>query len=341
MNPSVNALLQDRLLQLPKVELHVHLEGSLSPMLIDTLVEKYKVNLSEYIENPLSHRNRYDSFTDFAKSFLFGVSLLREPDDIYSAMLGLGRQLLDDHVRYAEVTWTPQLYLGKGFTLDATLDALNQARFKLENESGLKVRWIPDLVRSQTRPSEHIARWVALKRLQDTGVVALGVGGPEAGYPASALCDAFAVANKYGLPINPHAGETGGAHSVWETLRLTGAKRIGHGVRAIDDADLVAHLATHRIALEICLSSNVGLNLFPSVSDHCIKRLINAGVPIVLNTDDRALFKTTLSNEYFLAVSQAGLTFDDIAQGVRNAVDYSYLPQDEKETLMSEISSCL
>jgi aminodeoxyfutalosine deaminase len=195
------------------------------------------------------------------------------------------------------------------------------------------------MVRSYPEPSARIARWASLKRLQDEGVVALGLGGPEPGHPASRLSEAFTIAKEFGLPINPHAGETAGPESIWETLDLTQARRIGHGVRCLEDPTLVEHLAKNAIALEVCLSSNIQLGIFTSIEHHPLKQLIDHGIPVILNTDDRALFSTSLTTEYLIAMQHAGITTANIAQCLCHAVDHCHLTAAAKDWLRVELQA--
>lgn len=324
---------------LPKAELHLHLEGSLPPALLLRLAERNRMRLPFAHPDDFAPLYRYRHFADFTRALLLGVQCLRTPEDFFDAVIGLGRMLVRHNVRYAEVTWTPQFYLKRGFPLDAILEAMNQARRALEQRHGLIMRWIPDLVRSYPKPAADVAAWAGTERARAGGVVALGLGGPEEGHPAARFEPVFARARATGLPANPHAGENDGAASVWSTLKELHPTRIGHGVRAIEDPELVAHLAETQVALEICLTSNVRLGVYRSFEDHPAKRLLDAGCAVTLNSDDPVLFRTSLTQEYLRAVTLCGLTPADLRHSILTALHVSYLEQPAKERLIAEFNA--
>jgi aminodeoxyfutalosine deaminase len=200
--------------------------------------------------------------------------------------------------------------------------------------------WVFDMV--------HVARDAALNRRaadytvgvaiegRDDGVVALGLGGPEYDESFEVMAPWFDRALAAGLHSSPHAGETVGPESVWNAIRLLGAERIGHGVRAIEDPALVAYLAEHRIPLEICPTSNVRLGIFPSVQAHPLMRLHEAGVVFTVNSDDPPLFNTTLNDEVQLLIDPFGLDRAAIDEILLNGVRHSFLPPERKQEMEAE-----
>ncbi len=329
----------DYLKALPKAELHLHLEGSLRPRLLLDLAERNRLRLPVASAEEFARLYRYRSFREFANVLLLGVACLRKPEDFFDAVLDLGRSLEDENIRYAEVTWTPQFYLHRGYPLDILLGAMNAARAEIQRRTGIQIRWIPDLVRSFPQPARAIASWASSRAAREAGVVALGLGGPEAEHPASLFEPVFASARQAGLPANPHAGEGAGASSVWGTIRALQPRRIGHGVRAHEDPELVSHLAREGIPLEVSLTSNIQLGVFPTYEDHPVKDLIRAGCAVTLNTDDPVLFGTSLSKEYLIAVERCGLDLNDVRKSILTAVQSSYLPADDKEKMLSEFKA--
>lgn len=297
---------------LPKAELHLHLEGSLAP---DTLAE---------LEPALSRAEiaaRYRPGGDFASflgSFTWVLRFLRGPAEYALAARRLLERLAAENVRYAEITLSAGVILRRKQDFQAILKALCAEAAA----SRVKVRWIADAVR-QFGPLEAMpVAELAVAHAPD-GVVAFGLGGDEAAGPVEQYREVFAYARRHGLHLTVHAGETAGPESVWAALEA-GAERIGHGVRAAEDPTLVAWLREREIPLEVCLSSNVATGAVPSLSEHPLRRLYEAGVPIVLNTDDPGLFGTTLSREYELAAREFGFTHAELRRLAANGFLYAF-----------------
>jgi adenosine deaminase len=320
---------------LPKAEIHLHLEGAIRLELLQRLAGRHGVSLPFGRPEEFYASCRFRSFDEFARLLLMGVHCLREPQDFFEVVLDIGATLADQHIYYAEVTWTPQFYVSRGYPLETILDAMNEARAQVKGQRGVNLRWVADMVRSKPALTWAVAQWASGARARAGGVVALGLGGPEAGHPASGFSMHFRHARSLGLPANPHAGEGMGSASIWETIASLRPKRLGHGVRASEDANLVAFLAHEALPLEICLTSNVKLGVVPSYVAHPVKRLIDAGCVVTLNTDDPVLFATSLTDEYVHAVERCGLTLADIRCAILNAVRCSYLSDAEKTSMVA------
>jgi aminodeoxyfutalosine deaminase len=205
------------------------------------------------------------------------------------------------------------------------------------------LRWIPDIVRHRPQAASSVAQWAASDEARSGGVVALGLGGREAGFPPEMFEAIFARALAAGLPANPHAGEGGGegagAESIWGALKRLKARRIGHGVQAVNDPDLLGYLSREQIPLEVCPTSNVKLGVYSSYAMHPLKRLVAAGCMVTINSDDPGLFETGLTEEYLRAVEDCGLTADELERAALNAVRASYLPGPEKASMLSAFES--
>jgi adenosine deaminase/aminodeoxyfutalosine deaminase len=301
----------DFALQLPKAELHLHLEGSVEPETLHELdpatpVEEFRALY------------RYADFDEFLKAFAEAGKLLRTPADYALIARRLLARLAAENVRYAEITLAVGMVLWKGHEFAPIFDAVSEAAAA----SPVEVRWILDAVRQfGPEPAGRVAALAAERT--DRGVVAFGLGGSEERGPAYWFGDAAACARLAGLHLTVHAGETAGPESVWAALRL-GAARIGHGIRAIEDPALVAHLREHRIPLEICITSNLVTGVVARLEDHPVRRLYDAGVPIVLNTDDPAMFGCTLTGEYQLAARAFGFTEAELRGIAENGFRYAF-----------------
>lgn len=325
--------IERHLLLLPKVELHVHLEGSIRPELLLRFAERSKVKLPFATPDQFYKHCVFGTFKDFANVLLLGVHCLRRLEDFFDVVIDIGDNMAQQNIRYAEIIWTPQFYLRREFSLDNILGAMNEARREVKALRGVDLQWIPDLVRSYPAPASAIAKWAASRRA--AGVVALGLGGPEAGHPASGFAAQFQYAHSRGLAANPHAGEGMGPESIWETIQHLRPSRLGHGVRAIEDQALVEYIARHAMPLEVCLTSNVKLGIFPSYGEHPVKRLIDAGCTVSLNTDDPVLFQTTLAGEYVHAIRDCGLDIQDVKKSILDSLRSSYLSAEQKLSMQT------
>jgi adenosine deaminase/aminodeoxyfutalosine deaminase len=283
--------MDDFLLQLPKAELHLHLEGSVEPETLHELdpatpVEEFRALY------------RYDDFDAFLRAFGAVGKRLRTPEDYGLITRRLLERLAAQNVRYAEIIVAAGVVLWKGQEFGPIFDAVREAAAG----SPVEVRWILDAVRQFGVEHAMAVAKLAAERV-DRQVVAFGIGGSEERGPAEWFTEVFAFAKTAGLHLTAHAGESMGPESVWAALRL-GAERIGHGIAAVRDEELMRHLRDHDIPLEICLTSNLVTGVVERLEDHPVRRLFDAGVPITLSTDDPAMFGCTLPGEYRLAARQ-------------------------------------
>ena len=289
----------------------MHLEGSVEP---ETLLEID----SSLTRAEIEAATAYTDFPGFLKAFVWVNRFLKSPADYARAARHLFERLEGQGVAYAEVTLSVGVVLWKEQNFPPIFDALQREAAR----SPIQVRWIFDAVRQfgpeQAQPVFHLAA----ERAGD-GVVAIGLGGDEVRGPAPLFAELFREARDNGLRLTCHAGEVAGPESVWQALEI-GAERIGHGIRSIDDPKLVAYLAAKRIPLEVCITSNVRTGAVASLKEHPVKRLHDAGVPIILNTDDPALFGCTLTSEYELAGREFGFTAAELAGLAENALAYAF-----------------
>lgn len=299
------------LAQQPKAELHLHLEGSVEP---ETLLELDPSLTPEEI----AERYQYDDFPGFIESFKWVLGHLRTPEHYVLITRRLLARLTEQRVRYAEIT------LAAGVILWRRLDfaPIYEAVRKESEHSPVQVCWILDAIRQLGAPHVMCVAELAAERV-DQGVVGFGIGGNEALGPVEWFFEVFEFARRRDLHLTIHAGETVGPESVWGALR-GGAERIGHGIRAAEDPALIAHLREQDIPLEICISSNLATGAVLSLRDHPLRRLYDAGVPIVLNTDDPAMFHTTLTREYELAAREFGFTSQELRELVANSFRYAF-----------------
>lgn len=329
MDPALACFLRD----IPKVELHIHLEGSVQAETLLALAERNGIKLPYTTADDIRRIYKFRSFQEFAKALLLVVGCVRKLDDFSFLVRRLGEDLHRQNIRYAEVTWTPQLHAHLGFRVEDILAALNDGRAEVQQTHGLVIRWITDLVRSYPRPALRVQAWAVSAEARDGGVVALGLGGPETETVAPEIQEAFDRARAAGLPANPHAGEAAGPKSVWLALRKLNAVRIGHGVRAIEDDRLIGFLAERQVVLEVCPTSNIALGYYSDYDRHPLRRLIEAGCQVTINSDDPALFGSDLTSEYSRAIDGCAVTLDQLEACVITAVSATYLSKVEKTAM--------
>ncbi len=292
-------------------ELHLHLEGSVEP---ETLREINPSLTAEEIDAAFAHCD----FNGFIQSFIWVNRQLQKPEHYAIAARRLFERLHSENVRYAEATLSVGTMLWKGQDFPAIYDAL----LRETACARIKVRWILDAIRHFGADAAKPVFDYAAERVHE-GVVAIGIGGAEDRGPAIWFSDLYKEARDRGLRLTAHAGETCGPESVWQALEI-GAERIGHGIRSIDDPKLVEHLRDRRIPLEVCITSNVCTGAVASLASHPVRRLFDAGVPIVLNTDDPALFRCTLTREYELAARQFGFNEAELAGIAENGFKFAF-----------------
>lgn len=280
---------------LPKIELHLHLDCSLSFQAVSALAPS--VTLEEYQHDYIAP-SRCTNLADFLSRAPKGFRLMQTEDALRLVLGDVFRQLVDDGVIYAEIRFAPLLHLERGMRPEGVVAIVERAADGLIRETGMQAGLILCTLRHFTE-AQSMQTAKLVEEFRGSCVVALDIAGDEAGFPLEAHVEAYRYARERGLPRTAHAGEGLGPESVWETLRLLAPQRIGHGTRSIEDPQLIEHLRRKRIHLELCPSSNV--QIIPSIGSmegHPIDRLYRAGVSLNVNTDSRMLTPTTLTMEY-------------------------------------------
>ena len=330
--------LHDYIAAAPKAELHVHLEGSIAPATLLMLAKRHRVDLPADTEEGLRNWYRFKDFHHFIEVYVGITKCLRTVEDFELIVYEFGADMARQNILYAEVTFSPSTHLWiNGVDQDVWFTGLTEGRRRVKASFGCEINWIFDLVRNDY---PELARFdyttgVAIEGRND-GVVALGLGGLEEGYPPAPFAPWFDRARAAALHSAPHAGEHAGPESIWSAIEDLGAERIGHGVRAIEDPKLVDYLAEHRILLEISPTSNISLGLYPDAASHPLKSLHEAGVTLTVNSDDPPLFNTTLTDEACLLVDPWGFSRETIDEILLNGVRFSFLPEEQQRSMEAE-----
>jgi aminodeoxyfutalosine deaminase len=285
----------------------------------------------------------YFTFTDFAhfvEVYLSVVDLVRTPDDVRLLTYEIARELARQNVRYAELTITPYSSTRRGIEDRAFMAAIEDARKAAETEFCTVLRWCFDIPgEAGLAAAEETVRLAVTDGLRPEGLVSFGLGGPEIGVPRPQFKPFFDRAIAAGLRSVPHAGETTGPGTIWDALNDLRADRIGHGTSATRDPELLAHLADHRIPLEVCPTSNIATRAVPDLDEHPIKEMVNAGVLVTVNSDDPPMFGSDLNNEYAIAARLLGLDEPGVAALAVNAVEASFLDPVGKARIIAEIDA--
>ncbi len=322
---------------LPKAELHVHHVGSASPAIVAELAQRHEGATS--VPSDPDQLKDFFTFTDFAhfiEVYLSVVDLIRTPDDIWTLTYAVAGDLALQNVRYAELTLTPYTSVVRGIAPEAFCEAVEDARVRAKKDHGVELRWCFDIPGESGLPAADLTIDVALNQHPD-GLVSFGLGGPEIGVPRPQFQPHFERARAAGLHSVPHAGESTGPETIWDSIRTLGAERIGHGIAAAQDPALMAHLAAADIPLEVCPTSNVCTRSVPSLEQHPLATLVANGVSLSINSDDPPMFDTTLNQEYEVAADLLGLDFDGLADLARAAVQQSFLDPEGKDAILEEI----
>jgi aminodeoxyfutalosine deaminase len=319
------------LLKMPKVELHVHLEGSMRPHVLLELARRNGVDLPANDGDGLRRWFQFRDFPHFVEVYRACSRVLRAPEDFQL----LARDFLDgqaeQNVVYTEAHFTISTHIANGANGGEVLEALEEVIGEGERR-GIRLRLIPDIVRNVGPAAADLTlEWALAGR--GRGVVAMGLAGIEAGYPNEPYRAHFATAKREGLHCVAHAGEHGGPESIRSVLEVCGAERIGHGVRAVEDPALVEELRDRSIPLEVCPTSNICLGVFPDLASHSFDRLYRSGVPVSVNSDDGPLFGTDLTREYLALHRTFGYGPGELAGLALAGLRHSFLPEEEKASL--------
>jgi aminodeoxyfutalosine deaminase len=340
----------DFILSLPKAELHLHLEGSVDPPTLSELSHRHPTPLSStnnrytniqdsgrvFTENEAFALYQYKDFTGFMLAFKAVTERLRTPDDYELVTYRMMQKLHAQSVVHAEVYISAGVVHWRGQEFAPLFEGAERGRRLGERDFGMSLYWILDAVRhfgvdeAQRVVDEAV-------RLKSHNVVGIGIGGDERRAGPEQFREVYAHAANNGLRLTVHAGETVGPESIWGALRELKPDRIGHGLHAIEDPALVRHLADKQIPVEVCITSNVMTGCCRAIEEHPVRKLFDAGVLVVLNTDDPDMFRTTLIGEYQIAQQVFGFTEAELRELARNSFRASFLPEDRKREMLGAV----
>ena len=323
------------LVTLPKAELHLHLEGSIEPSTLLELRQRHgetAVTLAE-----VEQLYRFTDFAGFLNAFKEITGHLRTPDDYEFIVYRLMERLKVQNILHAEVTVSVGVCLWRGQDFPAIFEGLERGRQRGEREFGVSLLWIFDAIRQFGAEKAQPVLDLAIQ-LRDRNVVAFGIGGDEVKGPPELFLEVFGRAADHGLHLTCHAGESAGPESIWGALNLK-AERIGHGLTAGQDPELIEELAERQIPIEICVTSNLRTGCCGDVKQHPVRRYFDEGLMLTLNSDDPAMFRTSLTNEYRLVQQHFGFSDDHLRELARNSFEASFLPPEKKIEFLNRFDS--
>ena len=315
--------------RVPKVELHLHLEGAIPLPALWELVGKYGGDESVPDLAALQSRFAYRNFAHFIETWIWKNGFLREYEDFTFIAEAVALDLARQNVRYVETHYSPPDFERHGLRAGPLTEAI---RLGLGRVPEIEVALVADVCRGSGL--EWASRTLAeVAEVQGLGVVGIGLGGSEQLHPPEPYAPVYEEARRLGFRTTAHAGEAAGAESIWGAIRALRVDRIGHGTRAEEDDTLLDYLAEHQTPIEMCPISNLRTGVVGELRDHPVRRYSQRGLLVTVNTDDPAMFGNSLAEEYRLLVSELGFRKDEIRELIQNAVKASWLSEEEKARL--------
>lgn len=317
---------------IPKIELHLHLEGAIPFETLFNLIKKYGGDTQVPNIASLKEHFVYQDFPQFLETWNWKNQFIREYEDFTYIVEETAKDLYKQNIRYVEAFYSPADVMAQGLKPQEVTVAIRQG---LDKVPGIKINLITDLVRNV--PPEMANRIVdEISEVKNYGVIGIGLGGAEQKFPAEIFTAAYEKAAKAGFHLTAHAGEASGAGSIWSAIRNLKVERIGHGTRAEEDPALVEYLLEHQLPLEMCPISNVKTKVVSSIERHPIREYFKKGIQVTVNTDDPKMFGNSLTDEYCALSEKLGFSIAEIHQVICNAINGSWLEIQDKEKLNEE-----
>ncbi len=315
--------------RVPKVEIHLHLEGAIPYSALWELVRKYGGDAQLPDVAALASRFAYRDFAHFLGTWYWKNQFLREYEDLTFIAVAVARDLARQKIRYAEVFYSPPDFARYGLKAQELTEAIRKG---LDRVPDIEIALIADLVRD-TGPQRVAGALAEMAEVRGLGVIGIGMGGSEQSYPAALFAAVYEDARQHGFHTTVHSGEVGGAADMWQAIHDLRVERIGHGTHAEEDGRLVDYLAEKQIPLEVCPLSNVRTGVVRSIDEHPVRRYFERGLAVTINTDDPQMFGNSLAEEYRLLQEQLGFSRGDIRACILQGIQASWLPQDRKQGL--------
>lgn len=320
---------------LPKAELHLHIEGSLEPELLFELAQRNAVSIRFDSVEQLRAAYQFEDLQSFLDIYYEGAGVLITERDFYDLTWAYLQKASEQNVRHTEIFFDAQTHTNRGVPFETVVTGIRRALEAGRREYGITSHLILCFLR-------HLSEEQAMQTLDQAlpfkdRIVGVGLDSSEAGHPPRKFVRVFARAREHGFRVVAHAGEEGPPEYVREALDLLGAERIDHGVRSIEDAELMERLAREQIPLTVCPLSNVKLRVFPSMAEHNLKQMLDAGLVVTVNSDDPAYFEGYVTENYLATQRALDLSRDDVRRLAANSFKASFIGEDQRSSLLEEL----
>jgi adenosine deaminase len=320
--------------RMPKVELHIHLEGSIPLPALYEIIQKYDPSIPDVTY--LLEKFQYKDFTHFLKMWIWKNSFLREYEDFEYLAEQVAKDLVSQHIIYAEMNYSPPMFRQCNLEADKLTEAIRDGFNKVR---GVEIQLIADLCRS-TEVQDGLKMLEQLNGVKHQyGVIGVDLGGDEQNVPPEVWQPAYRKAKLLGLFRTAHAGEAAGPESIWGAIRALQVNRIGHGTRAYEDQFLLEYLQEAQLPIESCPLSNVKTGVVSNISSHPIRTYFDKGLLVFINTDDPKMFQNTLVDEYLALMEHHGFTLEEIHLLIKNAITASWCDEVKKQELFKRVNA--
>lgn len=319
--------------KMPKVELHIHLEGAIPPEVLFNFIRESGSNEIKTIKD-LEEKFIYSDFDNFIRMWTWKNTFIKKEKDFETIAYEVLKKLALRNVKYVEAFYSPGDFSRQNLSTEGITEALITGKERALKDYNIKCELIVDIIR------DHGAE-IGMKRVKELtpylgkGLIGIGMGGNERIYPGDSHIDVYREAKERGFRLTAHAGEVAGPLSVWTAVKKLGVERIGHGVRSKEDPELVSYLKENQLPLEVCVISNLKTGVYKSIKDHPVKELFHKGLMITINSDDPEMFNTNITEEYLALYRELNFTLEDIKKLSINGIKGSFMEEKEKEKMIN------
>jgi len=336
--PGADFELKQFLLKIPKVELHLHIEGAIPAQTLLDLAKRRGGDESLRTVRDLREKLRFRNFSHFIELWTWMTTLITEESEFEEVAYNVLEDLSRQNVKYVEASYSPGDYWRQGFSVEGITQNLIRGKERARQDFGIKCELIIDLIRDHG-PQKSVQYLDAATPYLGKGVIGIGLGGSEQSFPPGPYAPLYREAKARGFRLTAHAGEVAGPNSIRAAVSDLAVERIGHGVRAGEDPSLIEFLLEKQIPLDICVTSNVRTGVYKSIAEHPIKEYFRQGLMVTINSDDPTMFNTSLTQEYLILVQKLGFSLPDLRRLGENGIHASFMSEQDKTAMRSQFDA--